>query len=180
MRINSRKSLALLGAVVITGLLVTPSNAAAPAATGTIHVISKVVNDNLGTDTPSNFIFNVKHWGTDVVGSPFMGADGAGVTFILPVGSYVVSTALVPGYGGSWSGVGIENGHIMLQAGQDVTIIRTSSDVGVFVEPVVETPPTVTGGTLPTTSTPWFNLLAIGLLVSAAGAFGLRKSSIFN
>jgi hypothetical protein len=51
--------------------------------TGTIHVLSRVINDNLGTKFPTDFTFYLKHWGTDVVGSPFIGA-GNDRTVIVP------------------------------------------------------------------------------------------------
>ena len=34
------------------------------------------------------------------------------------------------------------------------------------------------GGTLPVTSTPWFNLLGFGVLLSLAGVFGIRRVRI--
>lgn len=211
MTMKYKKSLAIIGAAFLTLFVLAPSHAASTQKSssvgsietmGTIRVINTVVNNNLGTKLPSDFIFTVKHWGTDVVGSPFAGANGAGVSFVVEPGSYVVSTPVIDGYLGSWSGVGIENGLILLKAGQVVTITRTSEDVGPFgpyemyvpvANPTTEdagstpttenagsTPTTENGGTLPETSSPWFNALAAGLLISAVGAFGLRKSRVFN
>ena len=202
MSMKYKKSLAIIGAAFLTLFVLTPSQAATTQSgssvgsletMGTINVINTVINDNGGTKLPSDFIFTVKHWGTDVVGSPFVGANGAGVSFRLAPGSYVVSTPVIDGYLGSWSGEGTVAGLVMLEAGQVVTITRTSEDVGPFGPydtyvpidiPADEnggsTPTTENGGTLPNTSSPWFNAIAAGLLLSAAGAFGIRKSRVLS
>jgi len=193
--------LAIIGSAFLTLFAITPSHAASTQkgssvssveTMGTIHVINTVINDNGGTKLPSDFIFSVKHWGTEVVGSTFVGANGSGVTFVLEPGSYVVHTPVIDGYLGSWSG-GTAAGLVMLEAGQVVTITRTSEDVGpfgpyeVYVPIDVPTdenggnnPTTENGGILPETSSPWFNAIAAGLLLSAAGAFGLRKSRVLS
>lgn len=185
MSIKYSKALALAGVAAITAMMVAPSQAAGPVVpvattavntTGTIKVVSSVVNDNGGTKTATDFIFNIKHFGTDAVGSPFIGAGAVGTTFVVEAGTYVVSTPIVDGYDGVWSGVGIENGFIDLQAGQTVTITRTFNDNGTGPVVVVEEPTTENGGVLPNTATPWFNLLLVGSLVAAAGVFGMRKS----
>ncbi|MDP1851354.1 MAG: LPXTG cell wall anchor domain-containing protein [Candidatus Planktophila sp.] len=202
MAIKYRKSLAIIGTAFLTLFVLAPSHGAStqnssPVGSvetmGTIHVINTVINDNGGTKLPSDFIFTVKHWGTDVVGSPFAGANGSGVTFVVVPGSYVVSTPVIDGYLGSWSGEGTVAGLVMLEAGQVVTITRTSEDVGpfgpyeVYVPIDIPTdenggndPTTEDGGTLPNTSSPWFNYLVAGLLISAAGAVGLRKSRVLS
>ena len=181
--------LAIAGVALLTSLMVTPSHAEDPVVpvattavntTGTIQVLSRVINDNLGTKFPTDFLFNVKHFGTDVVGSPFIGAGNVGTTFVLEAGTYVVSTPIVDGYDGTWTGPGIENGFIDLQAGQTVTIVRVFNDNGTAPVVVVEEPTTEDGGLLPNTATPWFNLLLVGSLVAAAGAFGMRKSISLN
>jgi hypothetical protein len=143
---------------------------------GTIQVISQVNNDNGGTKLPADFTFNVKHFGTDVLGSPFLGTGSFGTTFIVEAGTYVISTPIVDGYDGTWSGIDITNGFIDLQAGQNVTIIRTFNDNGTGPVVVVDEPTTENGGVLPNTATPWLNFLLVGSLVAAAGAFGMRKS----
>jgi hypothetical protein len=91
----------------------------------------------------------------------------------------VVAATSVEGYAGIWTGEGIENGFIDLRAGQEITITRNSYDAGVAapVYPTYE-PTTDDGGVLPVTSTIWFNALTLGLLISAAGAIGIRKSSL--
>ena len=185
MTIKYSKVLAIAGVVVMTSMMVAPSQAEDPvvpvtttsvSTTGTIHVLSRVVNDNLGTKFPTDFIFNLKHWGTDVVGSPFIGAGNIGTTFVVEAGSYVVSTPIVDGYNGVWYNEGITNGFIQLEAGQVVTIVRIQNDVGIADAVVVEDPTTEDGGLLPNTATPWYNYLIVGSLITAAGAFGFRKS----
>mgnify|MGYP007092089048 CR=1 FL=1 len=184
MTIKYSKALALTGVAILTSFMVAPSQAADPvvpvtttavSTMGTIQVISQVNNDNGGTKVPADFQFNVKHFGTDVVGSPFLGTGSFGTTFIVEAGTYVVSTPVIEGYDGTWSGVGIENGFIDLQPGQSVTIIRTFNDNGTGAV-AVEVPATEDGGVLPNTAAPWFNILLVGSLIAAAGAFGLRKS----
>ena len=177
--------LAIAGVTVLASLIVTPSHAADPvvpvtttaiSTLGTIQVISQVNNDSGGTKVPSDFTFNVKHFGTDVVGSPFMGTGSFGTTFVVKAGTYVVSTPIVDGYAGTWSGIDITNGFIDLQPGQSVTIIRTFNDDGTPPVVVVEEPTTETGGILPNTATPLFNFLLVGALTAIAGAFGALKS----
>ena len=210
MAVKYRKSLAILGSALLailgsaflTLVVIAPSqaassqinsNASSIETKGTIRVVSKVVNDNIGTKLPSDFTFTVKHWGTEVVGSPFAGVDGAGVKFVVEPGSYVVSTPVIDGYLGSWSGEGIVAGFVLIKAGEVITITRTSEDVGPFGPydtyvpidiPADENggtdPTTENGGTLPNTSSPWFNAIAAGLLLSAAGAFGIRKSRVLS
>lgn len=184
MTIKYSKALAITGVAILTSFMVAPSQAADPvvpvtttavSTMGTIQVISQVNNDNGGTMVPADFQFNVKHFGTDVVGSPFAGTGSFGTTFIVEAGTYVVSTPVIEGYDGTWSGVGIENGFIDLQPGQSVTIIRTFNDNGTGAV-AVEVPATEDGGVLPNTAAPWFNILLVGSLIAAAGAFGLRKS----
>jgi len=154
MTIKYSKVLAIAGVALLTSMMVAPSHAedpVVPVATtavstkGTIQVISQVNNDNGGTKLPTDFTFNVKHFGTDVLGSPFLGID-------------------------------ITNGFIDLQAGQNVTIIRTFNDNGTGPVVVVDEPTTENGGVLPNTATPWFNFLLVGSLVAAAGSFGILKS----
>jgi LPXTG-motif cell wall-anchored protein len=174
------------------GLLTTPANAvdeiaivttAAVETTGVIRVENIVVNDNLGTKTFSDFEFTVKHFGTNVEGSPFNLTETSTKSFTLQPGTYVVSATSVDGYLGIWSGVGIVNGFINLKAGDDITITRNTYDIGIALpvyptaEPTVD-PVTEDGGVLPATSSNWFNALALGLLLSAAGALGFRKNSL--
>ena len=188
MTIKYSKSLALATAIALTSLMMSPALAEDPVVpvattsvveTGTIHVLSRVINDNLGTKFPTDFMFNLKHWGADVVGSPFIGAGNIGTTFVVEAGSYVVSTPIVDGYYGSWYNEGIANGFIQLAAGDVVTIVRIHNDNGI-ADVVIEQPATEDGGLLPNTATPWFNYLIVGLLITAAGALGFRKFALSN
>ena len=188
MTIKYSKSLALATAIALTSLTMSPALAEDPVVpvtttsvveTGTIHVLSRVINDNLGTKFPTDFMFNLKHWGTDVVGSPFVGAGNIGKTFVVAPGTYVVSSPIVEGYYGSWYNDGIANGFIDLQAGDVVTIVRIHNDNGI-ADIVVEEPATEDGGLLPNTATPWYNYLIVGSLITAAGALGFRKFALSN
>ena len=192
MNTKSKRILAVSTILACVGLLTTPANAvdeiaivttAAVETTGVIRVENIVVNDNLGTKTFSDFEFTVKHFGTNVEGSPFNLTETSTKSFTLQPGTYVVSATSVDGYLGIWSGVGIVNGFINLKAGDDITITRNTYDIGIALpvyptaEPTVD-PVTEDGGVLPATSSNWFNALALGLLLSAAGALGFRKNSL--
>jgi len=188
MTIKYTRTIAVAGVLALSAIMVAPAHAEDPVVpvvatavptTGIIHVISRVVNDNLGAKTPTDFNFNVKHFGTDVVGSPFIGTGGTGTTFVVEAGTYVVSSDNVEGYTGTWYNQVITNGFIDLAAGDEVTIIGLNDDAGI-AEEAVPVEPTEDGGTLPGTASPWFKALAAGLLVSAAGAIGLRKFAFSN
>jgi hypothetical protein len=179
------KILAMVGVAILSSIMVTPAYAEDPvvpvvtasiSTMGTINVLSRVVNDNLGTKFPTDFTFTLRHHGTDVIGSPFTGAGNVGTKFVVEAGTYVVSTPIVDGYDGVWFNGEITNGFIDLKAGEEVTIVRIFSDSGVAA--AVQVPATEDGGLLPDTATPWFNFLLFGSLIAAAGAFGLRVVSI--
>ena len=124
-----------------------------------------------------DFTMYLKHWGANVVGSPFQGVSATGVTFVVEPGTYVVSQdPLFPGYVGSWSGTGVDNGFINLAAGQDITIIRTINDWSILSAAPVDQPATENGGTLPVTSAPWNNAFAGGFVLAAIGLIGLRRT----
>jgi LPXTG-motif cell wall-anchored protein len=202
MNIKSKRILAVSTIIVLAGLLVNPTFAedqpavvvtaeettavvttAEIATTGTIYVENIVTNDNLGTKTSADFEFSIAHFGADVAGSPFRVTETSRTHFVLAPGTYVVSVDSVDGYLGTWSGEGVTNGFINLKAGQEITFIRNTNDVGTaspvyqVIEPTPD-PVTEDGGILPTTGTNWFNALALGLLLSAAGALAFRKSSL--
>ena len=196
MNIKSKRILAVSTIIAFAGLLITPAFAedavtptpieatavvltAAAPTTGIIHVQNIVANDNLGSKTAADFEFTVKHFGTNVEGSPFSISDETGMHFTLEPGTYVVAAVPLDGYLGTWSGEGIENGFINLRAGQEVTITRNTYDVGIAARVYPTTtvdPVTEDGGTLPVTGTNLFNALALGLLLSAAGALAFRKN----
>jgi hypothetical protein len=188
MTIKYSKTLAWATTIALTSLMMSPALAEDPvvpvvttsvAETGTIHVLSRVINDNLGTKYPTDFMFNLKHWGTDVVGSPFIGAGNIGTTFVVAPGTYVVSSPIVEGYYGVWYNEGVTNGFIDLQAGDVVTIARIHNDAGI-ADVVVEETTTEDGGLLPNTATPWYNYLIVGSLITAAGVLGFRKFALNN
>jgi LPXTG-motif cell wall-anchored protein len=202
MNIKSKRILAVSTIIALSGLLINPAIAEDPVTTaaidtatavvttaapvtGIIHVQNIVVNDNIGTKTATDFEFTIKHFGTNVEGSPFSVTEAAGTNFTLEPGTYVVAVAYADGYLGSWTGEGIENGFINLKAGQEITITRNTYDLGIAapVYPSTTTtvdPVTEDGGILPVTGTNWFNALALGLLLSAAGALAFRKNSLSN
>ena len=188
MTIKYSKTLAWATTIALTSLMMSPALAEDPvvpvvttsvAETGTIHVLSRVINDNLGTKYPTDFMFNLKHWGTHVVGSPFIGAGNIGTTFVVAPGTYVVSSPIVEGYYGVWYNEGVTNGFIDLQAGDVVTIVRIHNDAGI-ADVVVEETTTEDGGLLPNTATPWYNYLIVGSLITAAGVLGFRKFALSN
>ena len=155
--------------------------------TGTIHVIKIVNNTYGGTATPGDFTLTLRHHGTDVVGSPAAGVGGTGRIYILAPGTYVlgeqVSTTF-PNYIESFDIVGVASQDVVLHAGEDLTITQTNNQLPPLVAPVTTptvtpTPPaTITGGTLPKTGSPWFNLLLIGVAAMVLGGLvlGLKRS----
>ena len=186
MTIKYRKYLGLAGALALTSMMIAPSYAedtttvitptAALPITGTIHIIDKVINDNMGTKTPADFTFTLKHHGVNVAGSPFVGAGNAGTTFVVPPGTYVVTAEPVDGYSGYWMDNEKTPGYIVLLANQTETMTRYSEDHGQMEVAVGTTQTTQNGGTLPNTATPLYDYLVAGSLFAAAGALGLRKS----
>ena len=156
-------------------------------ATGTLHVIKIVNNSYGGTATPADFTLWLRHHGQDVAGSPAIGVGGVGRTYVLEPGTYVlgeVDSAVFPNYISSFKIVGENNGAIVLKAGEYLTVIQYNNELPPLMAPeTTVTPPTPvtpteTGGLLPKTSTPWFNLLIIGIGVMVVGgiALGLKRS----
>ena len=180
-----------------------PTPTPIPQTTATLHVIKHVINDNGRTAVASNFNLHVKTSGSDVVGSPAPGLESPGTTYTLPVGSYAVSEDAFAGYTESYSGDGDSKGNITLASGDIKTITITNDDIPVVVTPpIVITPPvvvalpvvaaspivvtpivtgekvvtrTVTGGQLPKTSTPLYELLLIGAALTLVGVVGWRS-----
>ncbi|MDP1720207.1 MAG: LPXTG cell wall anchor domain-containing protein [Candidatus Nanopelagicaceae bacterium] len=190
------RKLALLGAISLSVLFAVPSTASAVETTATLTIIETVINDNGGTMTSADFVLRIRDLNGDVVGSPFNGASGAGTTFILPAGSYLITEDDLPyvdgfpQYTSVFSGpAGIDSGYVTLEAGDNVTVVRTNNDwpqagpAAPVVTPTpvpttpTETPTTVDGGTLPATGTPWYNMLLVGfgLILLGGVGFGTRK-----
>ncbi len=65
--------------------------------TGSIKVVKKVINDNGGGLSASDFTTHVKIAGNEVVGSPAAGS-ASGKTYTLPTGVYTVSEDATAGY----------------------------------------------------------------------------------
>ena len=157
-------------------------------ATGTIHVVKVVVNGYGGTATPGDFLLSLKHWGKDVAGSPAVGLAAPGRTYVLAPGTYVVGepdSAAFPNYIHSFDIAGQTTQFVVLTAGENLTLTQTNTQLPPLVAPVTPgtpaptPPPTQTGGTLPKTGSPWFNLLALGVgaMVVSGFVMGLKKSS---
>ena len=155
--------------------------------TATIHVIKVVVNAYGGTATPSDFQISLRHWGKDVVGSPYAGTAAPGHAYIVAPGTYVVGEVdgpLFSQYINHFDIAGQTSNNINVKAGDDITVIQTNTQLPPLVAPVIPgtpaptPPPTETGGTLPKTGSPWFNLLALGVgaMIVSGFAMGLKKS----
>lgn len=187
---NFLKKVSLVGVAALALLVMAPASSTAADTTATLHVIVKVINDDGGTAVPSDFTMHVRYLMNEVSGSPFVGGVDTSTTFILAPGSYLITEDDVPiangyvTYYGSYSGANIVNGFVTLAAGDEVTITRTENDwpaaPAAVVQPTatpVPTPvvtPTQTGGQLPTTSSPWYNLLAVSFGLVLLGGIGFK------
>ena len=162
------------GAVVVP----VPPVVIVPPGTGTIHVIKIVNNTYGGTATPADFSLSLRHHGTDVLGSPDVGVASPGRTYILAPGTYVLgeaASAAFPNYISSFNIVGQSTNFINLKSGDNLTITETNTQLPPFA--VVTTPvvvKTVTGGLLPKTASPWYNMLLLSAgLVLLGGVVAL-------
>ncbi len=174
----------------------TDTATATPVVPGTLMVVKHVVNTYGGTAVASDFMIHVTHNGSEVAGSPAVGADGAGHTYSLAPGTYLVSETHVDGYYGTFANTDpalggniTADGLVTVASGQVVTIVRTNYEVapayvptpGPSATPAPATPPTPvteTGGQLPKTGSPWYNLLALagGLILLGGVGFGTKKA----
>jgi hypothetical protein len=154
--------------------------------TATIHVIKIVNNKYGGTAVPGDFQLSLRHWGVDVAGSPDVGMAAPGRTYIVAPGTYVVGEvdgALFSKYINSFDILGQATNFIDLKAGDDITVVQTNTELATptaAVTPVTPTPhPTTTGGTIPKTASPWFNLLLLGVgTMAISGVIIARRKSI--
>jgi hypothetical protein len=95
----------------------------------TLAVIKRVVNDDGGTKTASDFNLHVKTGGADVAGSPQPGS-ASGTSYTLdPDTTYTVSEDAVAGYAQSFSGDCAADGTVTLQAGDTKTCTVTNDDI---------------------------------------------------
>lgn len=174
----------------------TDTATATPAAPATLNVVKHVVNTYGGNAVASDFMIHVTHNGSEVAGSPAVGADGTGHAYSLAPGTYLVSETHVDGYYGTFAntdpalgGSITADGLVTLVSGQVATIVRTNYEVapayvptpGPSATPAPATPPTPvteTGGQLPKTGSPWYNLLALagGLILLGGVGFGTKKA----
>jgi len=180
---------------IINGPCETPP---APPATAILHVIKHVINDDGRTVVAADFKLHVKtSSGSDVATSPAPGVESPGTTYTLDAGTYVVSEDASAGYSVSYSGDSDSRGNITLASGDNKTVTITNNDIQI---PFVVTPPvavtptvpggiagtttvpggiagttTVTGGQLPKASTPLYELLLIGAVLTLVGAVGWRS-----
>lgn len=182
--------MSIVGVAALALLVMAPASSTAADANATLHVAVKVINDDGGTAVPSDFTMHIQYLMHEIAGSPFVGGVDTVTTFSLPPGSYLITEDDVPivdghvTYYGNYSGTNVVNGFITLAAGEEVTVTRTENDwpaAGAAVVPPVVTPvptpvvtPTQTGGQLPTTSSPWYNMLAISLGLVLLGGLGLK------
>lgn len=189
---NILKKMSLVGVAALALLVMAPASSTAADPTATLHVIVNVINDDGGTAVPADFTMHIRYLMKEVTGSPFPGASGAGTTFTLAPGSYLITEDDSPvsggyvTYYGNYSGTSINEGFVTLAAGDDVTITRTENDwpaAGAVVVTPTPTPiptpapvvtPTQAGGQLPSTSTPWYNMLAIGFGLVLLGSLGFK------
>lgn len=172
---------------VVTSAEIVPVVEPAPAivATGTLRIVKRVMNVFGGQATASSFIIHVRQNGLEVAGSPASAVEGDGRTYILEPGNYILSEERTNGYRGLWSGKISTGGTISLAAGEDLTVVRTNYDMNptddttevVTPAPTATPEPTVDGGKLPDTSSPWWNLLLLGggLVAISGVGFTSRK-----
>ena len=192
--------LALVGAISLSVLFALPSPANAAGTTGTLTIIETVINDNGGTMTPADFTLRIRDLNGDVVGSPFQGKSGAGTTFVLPAGNYLITEEDLPYVNGfpQYTSVfagpgGIDKGYVDLAAGDNITVVRTNNDwpqagaagpvvppAPIPAPPATPAPTTVTGGTLPKTASPWYNMLLVGFGLVLLGGLGFKTRKVLN
>jgi hypothetical protein len=114
----------------------------------TLNVIKLVVNANGGTAIASNFNVHVKSGGSDVSGSPALGAGAPGTPYTLSPGAYTVSEDPNALYTQSFTGACDSNGNVTLSVGDDDTCTIVNTDI-----PPPPPAPPVSGGSGGNTST---------------------------
>jgi uncharacterized repeat protein (TIGR02543 family) len=157
-----------------------------PPVTGTLHIIKLVENRFGGTSVPSDFAMIIRKTGSSIHFDPVQGTSGLGALLYLEPGTYDLSEAPTPGYRGLWSGAISAGGRVLIIENQDTSVTRTNFDMMNNSAVLVPTPSatstptptysppaaptkTATGGILPTTATPWGNMLIIGCCLILLG-----------
>lgn len=197
-RFKNLQKLSLVSVIALGFLVLVPTSSFA-VDNATLNIKVVVINDDGGTATPADFTMHVRYLMKEVPGSPFVGVSDSVTTLSLAPGSYLVTENDVPlaggyvTYYGNYSGTNITDGFVTLAAGEVVTIIRTENDwpaAGPAIDQPVATPipgttvptpvvtPTQSGGQLPATSSPWYNMLVIslGLVLLGIGGLKVRKA----
>jgi prealbumin domain-containing protein len=119
----------------------------------TLTVITTVVNDNGGTQTPSGFIVHVRKGAADVSGSPQPGS-ASGTTYTLSAGTYAVGSDAVAGYTAAIAGACAVDGAVTMAVGEAKTCTVSANDNA--VSGLKQLPPPVRGksvNALPATGT---------------------------
>jgi hypothetical protein len=174
--------------------------------TGTVRIIKEVVNKFGETATSGSFVVHVTQGGREVLGSPAFGVSDPGVTYVLPVGHYLVYEDSLPNYRGVWTGDVSNGGRITVIAGETITAVRTNYDM--YSDRAVATPTptpvatptptptptdspvatpsptpsetTATGEVLPDTATPWGNQALMGFALVLLGILGFSSRKLIT
>lgn len=174
----------------------------APVVPGTLIIIKKVVNTWGGTGVASDFMIHVMHNGYEVAGSPVVGNSVSGTSYSLQPGTYLISEGDHAGYYGTFGSTdpaitsSIKDGLVDVVSGATVTVIRTNYEIAPAYVPTPDpvalpipgtstgstTPVTTTqsGGTLPRTGSPWYNLLALAAGMVVIGGVGFRTRKVLK
>ncbi len=94
----------------------------------TLRVIKQVVNTSGGSATAASFSLHVKLTGSDVSGSPQIGAASPGTSYTLAADTYIVSEDTFSGYAAVFSGDCDATGSVTLIAGGTKTCTITNTD----------------------------------------------------
>jgi hypothetical protein len=192
-RFKDLRKLSLVSVIALGFLVLVPTSSIA-VENATLNIKVVVINDDGGVATPADFTMHVRYLMKEIPGSPFVGVSDSMTTFSLAPGSYLITENDVPisggyvTYYGNYSGTNITDGFVTLAAGEVVTITRNENDwpaagpavvqpVATPVPSTVPTPvvtPTQSGGQLPKTSSPWYNMLAISFGLVLLGGIGLK------
>lgn len=193
----------LAGGVSLNANTINNTAYVAPVAPGTLIIIKKVVNTWGGTGVASDFMIRVSHNGYEVAGSPVAGNSVTGTSYSLQPGTYLISEGDHAGYYGTFGSTdpaitsSVKDGLVDVVSGQTVTVIRTNYEIAPAYVPTpgpvalpipgasgstTGTPVTTTtsGGTLPVTGSPWYNLLALAAGLVVIGGLGFRTRKVLR